>query len=86
MTALKECQTVSNQVVRLLRREREKRGLSKYALAERSGISQQAIGYMERGLKRPSLETVLRVADALEVDLADVIKQARKASVVHSRK
>ena len=66
-------------VVCLLREERERQGLSKYAVAERSGLSEQMVGYVERGLRHPSLETVVRLASALEVDLGDVIKQAYKA-------
>ena len=38
---------LSERIVRLLRDERERRGLSKYAVEQRSGISQQMIGYVE---------------------------------------
>jgi len=69
-------QQVCAQVVRLLREERERLGLSKYAVAERSGLSEQMVGYVERGLRHPSLETVVRMASALEVDLGDLIKKA----------
>ena len=68
------------QIVRLLREERERQGLSKYAAAARSGLSEQMIGYVERGLRRPSLETVVRMAAALEVDLAEIIKRAYKTA------
>jgi len=49
-----------------------------YAVAQQSGLSQQAIGYMEKGHRIPSLETVLRVAKAMNVDLAVIIKRAQK--------
>jgi transcriptional regulator with XRE-family HTH domain len=52
--------------------------LSKYAVAQQSGLSQQAVGYMEKGHRIPSLETVLRIAKAIDVDLALIIKRARK--------
>jgi DNA-binding XRE family transcriptional regulator len=68
------CETV----VRLLREERARQGVSKYAVEQRAGISQQMVGYVERGLRKPSLETALRMADALGLDLADVIKKARR--------
>jgi len=60
----------------LLREERERIGLSKYAMEQRSGVSQQMVGYVERGLRSPSLEIALRMAAALEVDLGDLIKKA----------
>ena len=74
----KSCQAECQQIIRLLKEERERRGLSKYAVAQTSGLSQQAIGYMEEGQRIPSLETVLRVAKALGVDFAKIITQARK--------
>ncbi len=64
------------RIIRLLREERERRGLSKYAVEQRAGVSQQMVGYVERGLRNPSLEVALRMAAALEVDLGDLIKQA----------
>jgi len=66
------------EVVRLLREARERRGVSKYALAERSGLSEQMIGYVERGARNPSLETVVRISAGLEVNLGDIIKRAHK--------
>ena len=62
----------------MLREEREHQGLSKYAVAERSGLSEQMVGYVERGLRHPSLETVVRLASALDIDLGDLIKKAYK--------
>ena len=70
---------VGVQVARLLREERERQNISKYALAERSGLSEQMIGYVERGMRNPSLETVLRLTQALKVDLGDIVKRAFKA-------
>ncbi len=69
----------SERIVRLLRDERIRRGLTKYAVEQRSGISQQMVGYVERGLRRPSLETALRIADGIGVDLAVIIRKAREA-------
>ena len=67
---------VVHHVIRLLREERERRGLSKYVVAARSGLSQQTIGYVERGLTNPSFETIVRMADALGINLAGLIMQA----------
>jgi transcriptional regulator with XRE-family HTH domain len=38
------------------------------------------VGYVERGLKKPSLETVLRMAEALDVDLGKLITNATSAA------
>ena len=65
------------QIIRLLREEREHCGLSKYVIAKRSGLSQPMISYVERGLRNPTLETVLRMADALGMDFAELVKRAQ---------
>jgi transcriptional regulator with XRE-family HTH domain len=65
------------QVIKLLHEEREKRSISKYALSAQCGLAQQTISYMERGLREPSFETILRIADGIGVDLEDVLKRAR---------
>ncbi|MBM3836263.1 MAG: helix-turn-helix transcriptional regulator [Verrucomicrobia bacterium] len=77
MNADKSYSALCERIVGLLREERAHRGISKYAVEQRTGISQQMVGYVERGLRKPSLETALRMADALEVDLAEIIKLAR---------
>jgi transcriptional regulator with XRE-family HTH domain len=68
---------VCAQVIKLLREERERRGISKYTLSAQCGLAQQTISYMERGLRHPSFETVLRIADGIGINLEDVLKQAR---------
>jgi transcriptional regulator with XRE-family HTH domain len=54
------------------------RKLSKYFVAQESGLSPQMIAYVERGMRNPTLETVLRMSEAMNVDLAKIIKRARK--------
>lgn len=55
-------------------------------VAERSGLSQQMVSYVERGMRNPTLETLFRMADALETDLPHVIQQASKAVTRRSGK
>lgn len=51
-------------------RLRGEAGLSQYALAERAGISRQALIHIEGGTAAPSLETARRLCEALGVSLA----------------
>jgi transcriptional regulator with XRE-family HTH domain len=44
------------------------------AVAERAGLSQQMVSYVERGMRNPTLETLLRMAEALEIDLWVVLR------------
>ena len=56
----------------LLRRWRGSRGLTQAELAERSGLSTQAISLLERGARRaPRAMTIGLLADALQLDRAE---------------
>lgn len=45
-------------------------------LSERAGLSQPSLSYIERGMRIPNLDTLFRIADALDIDLSAVISQA----------
>ena len=47
-------------------------GLTQAELAEKTGLSDNFIGLIERGIKHPTLETLDKIASALEVDLSAV--------------
>ena len=70
---------VSLEVAKLLRNERMRRGISIRRLASMAGLSQPMVGYVERGMRNPTLDTVLRIANALDVDLSGLIKQASRS-------
>ena len=74
----KSQQAVCSRVAKILRQEREKRGLSMNVVAGRAGLSQQMVSYVEREMRNPTLETLLRICAALEVDFAAVMRQAGK--------
>jgi transcriptional regulator with XRE-family HTH domain len=69
---------ISSQVARLLKEERQKRGLSLNVLAQRAGLSRQTVSYVEQEVQNPTLDTLLRITSVLEVDLEKIISQARK--------
>ena len=74
--ALREA--IASNVARLLREEREKRGLSMNVVAQRSGLSHSIVSLIERDLRNPTLDTLLRIAEAIDVDLGEVITRAQK--------
>jgi transcriptional regulator with XRE-family HTH domain len=69
---------IAANVVRLLREEREKRGLSMNVVAQRAGLSHSIVSLVERDLRNPTLDTLLRITEAIEIDLGDILTQARK--------
>ena len=86
MTIQQESKMICSEVFRLLREERERQGLSKYALANKTGLSQQAIGYVERGTISPALDTILRIARALNVDLGKIVRAAEQSAQISKTK
>ena len=73
-------EAIAANLIKLLREERRKRGLSMNVLAQRSGLSHSIISLVERDLRSPSLDTLLRIAEALDTDLGKMITQAREVA------
>jgi len=55
---------------------RRHRGLTQVALAERAGVTQAAIASIERGKRKPSVELLMKLADALGVTMDDLVTVA----------
>jgi len=63
-----ECRILGGAV----RRIREAKSVTQDALATKAEIHFAYLSNIERGHKRPSLEVIARLANALEVDLDDI--------------
>ena len=50
------------------------------ALAQAAGLSQQSVSYIERGLRIPNLDTLIRITDALDIELSPIIERAVKSA------
>ena len=71
-------EAIAANVVRFLREERERRGLSMNVVAQRSGLSHSIISLVERDLRNPTLDTLLRMSEAIGIDLGEIITRARR--------
>jgi transcriptional regulator with XRE-family HTH domain len=69
-------EAICAQVAKLLRQERLQQKLSMARVAERAGLSYQMISYVERKMRNPTLDTMLRITSALGLDLGELIKKA----------
>lgn len=56
-----------------IKKHRQKKGLSQKKLGEKLGVSQQMIGQWENGNSNPKVETIQKIADALDITLDDLI-------------
>ena len=66
-----------------IQKYREKAGMTQEVLAEQVGVSWNHLGAIERGVKTPKLETLVRIINVLEVSaddvMLDVLRVGRKA-------
>ena len=84
--AKRQSEILGSAVIHLLREKREALGLSMNAVATRAGLSHTMISRVERELRKPTLDTVLRITEAMEVDLWPLIKKAEAANPVTKTK
>lgn len=74
----REAYTISDKIISVLAERRKKLGISQYKIANGTGISKSSLSYIEKLTQKPSLPTVLMIADFIGADLADVLKEVRK--------
>jgi transcriptional regulator with XRE-family HTH domain len=66
----------ASKVAAALRAARIRQGLSMNRLAEMAGMSQQMVSYVERGMRIPTLDTLLRLSCVMKINLGQVINKA----------
>lgn len=63
------------EIMQTFKKTRLKKGLSHEALAKMIGVTRPAISHLENGKRKPSLLLSLRLAQALDIELADVLRE-----------
>lgn len=62
---------------REIRRHRDLKGLSQEKLAELAGLNRNYIGFVERAERSPRVTTIFRIARALGMHPADLIRDMK---------
>ncbi|MGD9649366.1 MAG: helix-turn-helix domain-containing protein [Dongiaceae bacterium] len=76
MSALhKQASQIEEKLVKLLRDERKKQGLSYEQLADKCGLHRTTISLIERNKYQPTLVSLLKIALGLKVSLAELMKR-----------
>jgi transcriptional regulator with XRE-family HTH domain len=76
----KNRRAICSAVAQILRQERQKRDMSLAAVAAKAGLSYQMVSFVEKEMRNPTLDTLLRIAEALEVDISKTIGQAIRSA------
>lgn len=66
--------TIRMRVIKRLKILREARGLTQAGLAKGSGLTREYIARLELGQQDPSLSTLTKLAKALKVTVAELVK------------
>jgi transcriptional regulator with XRE-family HTH domain len=69
------------KIVESLKEERVRQGLSMQRLAAKAGLSTSMVSLVERDMRNPTLDTLLRIAEVLEFDLGSAIQKAQNETV-----
>lgn len=75
MEVLMNIQMTLGQQVRALRRQRR---LTQEQLAELAGVSLQHIGEIERGQGNPTLNSLVKLSDALDISLSELFENSEQ--------
>ena len=76
MSKTSEREAIIARLTELIQAERIGQKLSLNEVATRSGLSHTMVMRVEKRERLPTIDTLLRIADALEIDLSAVLKQA----------
>lgn len=63
----------------VIQRHRLAKGLSQEALAERAELHRNHVSYVERGLRSPTVDVLVRVGKALGVPAWELLRQAQQS-------
>lgn len=67
-------ENIQHVVGRNVRQARQAVGLSQEALADKAGIDRTYVSGVERGVRNPTVIIVARLAEALDVAAADLLR------------
>ena len=79
-------EAISAHVADILKEQREKQKISLGQIARKAGLARQTITFVEQKVQSPSLDTLLRITSALDVDLAKIIVRAQKRASKNSNR
>ena len=72
--------SVKELIGKRIKEARQAKGLSQEALSEKIGMSAKYLSSVERGKENPTLDTLIKLADALEVEASELSIISRKVA------
>lgn len=66
-------------------RPRTEKKLTQEELAEKIGVTQMAVSFYERGVRKPTVAVLMRLADVLECSADDLLGRNKRGGKNHDR-
>jgi len=77
---------INNEVVgREIQRLRNKKGISQEVLSGFAGIARTHLTMIENGTKKPNLETIFKISEALKMKPSELIREIEEAILKEKR-
>jgi len=74
----KELHRFNMALANVMERTRKEKGFSLTQIGVAAGLSQQSVSYIERKLRTPNVDTLFRIATAMDLKLSELIQQAEQ--------
>lgn len=68
---------IAEALIELLAAHRKAKPMTLEEVADKAGVHRTTIGLLERKERSPTIDSALRIADAMDLDLAELLAQAR---------
>ena len=69
----------TNKVGAVIQAVREEKGLSQEVVSGLAGIGRTHLSAIERGIRKPTLETFFKIAEALDMSASELMKRIENA-------
>lgn len=71
----REAQHKCNQLIALIAKKRDEKGITKYQISKGTGISESTLSEIDKFKQQPTFYTIFMITDFLQLNLADLIKE-----------
>lgn len=83
MTCISSCMSKEDQISKIvgevIRDLRKEKGLTQEKLAELAELHVNYISFLERGMRQPTLNTLISISTAFKIKVSDLIKRVEEA-------
>ena len=73
-------ENICSEIARLLKEERLRQNISLNQLSAQAGLNRQTVSFIEQEQRVPTIDTLLRLTEVLEIPLENLIRKARTAA------